>query len=501
MSRESLARLVRASAVRNPRNVAVQGPDGAMSYAELDQMADRVAGGLRQLGVIPGDRVALWSEKSARLVAAMQGVLRVGGAYVPVDPSCPAARAAALARDCSVRAVVTSARRLAALREELGDALPALLLDEGTGLQRVLAWGQLEPVGAAPEAETRGDALAYILYTSGSTGQPKGVCISHRNALAFIDWAATELDLRSTDRLANHAPLHFDLSVFDVYGAFRVGAAVALVDEVSAHVPRQLVRFVSEQSVTVWYSVPSALALMLDRGQWHEGRPSSLRAILFAGEVFPAPQLARLRELLPGVRLLNLYGPTETNVCTWYEVDPMEALNEPVPIGRACSGDSVWARRVDGSVADVGEEGELLVEGPTVMLGYWGREPHGATPYATGDIVKVLPGGAYRYVGRRDQMLKIRGHRVEPGEIEARLHEHPAVREAAVVARGNGPHAELVAFVVPAGEAPSPLSIKQHLAARLPRYMIVDQLRVVDYLPRTSNEKVDRLTLTELAQR
>jgi amino acid adenylation domain-containing protein len=501
MSAAGLADLARDAAARNPAALAVAGPDGTLSYAELDATADRIASALRELGVMRGDRVAIWAEKSARIVATMQGVLRAGAAYVPIDPNGPAARAAVIARDCGVRALVTTGSRASVLRGQFGPNMPLLLVDDDLpGAEHVVTWKELASFVPAPSGDTRGDSLAYILYTSGSTGQPKGVCISHRNALAFVDWAVAEVAVKANDRLSNHAPFHFDLSVFDLYAAFRAAAAVHIVDEVSASAPRQLAHFVESRAITVWYSVPSALMLLIDRGGWSEKPPSHLRAILFAGEVFPLPHLARLRELQPRARLLNLYGPTETNVCTWYEVTSADSLLAPIPIGRASCGDEVWVRGSEDRVDGIGAEGELMVEGPTVMLGYWGRAPHGAAPYPTGDIVRILADGLYQYVGRRDHMLKIRGHRVEPGEIEAKLHTHPLVREAAVVARGSGPDARLVAFVVPRGSTPPSLvEMKRHLAAQLPRYMIVDDLRVLDTLPRTSNDKVDRLRLVELA--
>jgi acyl-coenzyme A synthetase/AMP-(fatty) acid ligase len=194
-----------------------------------------------------------------------------------------------------------------------------------------------------------------------------------------------------------------------------------------------------------------------------------------------------------------LYGPTETNVCTFYEVGPVPAdQRQPVPIGRACSGDRVWAALQDGTPAAVGQEGELMVEGPTVMAGYWGGPPQPAGPYATGDRVVLQEDGNYRYLGRGDGMVKIRGNRVELGEVEAALQTHPAVDEAAVVVAGAGIEARMTAFVVPvAGESLNLLEAKRHCAEVLPRHMIVDAVRNVGALPRTGNGKVDRRALVD----
>lgn len=492
-----LHELVRDSARRAPGAPAVSAFNGGVCYGELDAEANRVARALASLGVGRGDRVALWLPKSTTVVAAMQGVLRLGAAYVPVDPLSPPARAVRLVRDCSPRAVVTSADRSQVLR----DASPAgaFLCTEpggaGPGWDLVRSQSSLP----LPDPGTGPDDLAYLLYTSGSTGTPKGVCLSHRNALAFVDWAAAELGAGRADRFANHAPLHFDLSVLDLYVAFRAGASVHLVPQEMAYSPRLLVDLLCTKRITVWYSVPSALILMARDGGLLTARPPALRAILFAGEVYPVDHLRRLRRHLPGIRLLNLYGPTETNVCTFHEVTGLpEDLARPVPIGRACSGDRAWAVRDDGSPAVPGEEGELVVDGPTVMVGYWGHPPRPAGPYRTGDRVLVQPDGEFRYLGRADGMVKIRGNRVELGEIETALQAHAAVDQVAVVVSGEGTESRIIAYVVAAdGERLGLLEAKRHCAALLPRHMIVDTVRHVPALPRTRNGKIDRRRLRD----
>jgi acyl-coenzyme A synthetase/AMP-(fatty) acid ligase len=318
--------------------------------------------------------------------------------------------------------------------------------------------------------------------------------------------------------------------VLDLSGAFHAGAATYLIPDQASCIPEHLVSFLIQEAITVWYSVPSVLILMMEQGGLLEALSLSLRTILFAGESFPIKHLRRLYQRygpredklapyitynklpvglpsnsLPSVgtrfiapiRFFNLYGPTETNVCTYYEVMHLpEDWNKPVPIGKACSSDRVWAQKEDGAIAQPGEQGELMVEGPTVMVGYWGQPAYGDKPYATGDLVQLLDDGNYLYLGRRDQQVKVRGHRIELGDIETALEAHPAIHEAAVTVMGAGLEARLVAFVVHVnGVAPSLLEMKRQCAERLPRYMIVDEVHTISALPRTRNGKIDRFAL------
>ncbi|AXK37442.1 D-alanine--poly(phosphoribitol) ligase [Streptomyces armeniacus] len=480
------------TAREHPGAIAVHGPEGPVTYRKLDRMADRYAAALRDRGVRPGDRVLIWSHKSVAAVAVMQAVLRVGGVYVPVTGSNPLARLSLVVENAGPALVVAD-------EEAVKQAYDA---DDAEWTKRLVSFGGLWD-GAADSAppephRSAPDEPAYILYTSGSTGAPKGVCISHRNALAFVEWAVAELAIGPADRLSNHAPFNFDLSVFDLYAAFMTGASLHLVPQELAYAPVQLVEFLRERCITVWYSVPSALSLMLRDGGLLDAAPEPLRACLFAGEPFALQHVKELRRAWPGVRLLNWYGPTETNVCTSYEVTDADLERDtPLPVGRACSGDTVTLRHTDGSA---GDEGEVVVTGPTVMLGYWGREPQQG-PYHTGDLARRDEDGDLHYVGRRDQMVKIRGHRVELGEVETALMTLDSVFEAAVVVTGSGLAARLHAVVIPAeGARPSLLAVKRRCAERLPTYMIVDRLSVRDDLPRTQNGKLDRRRLAALAE-
>jgi amino acid adenylation domain-containing protein len=480
--RRGLHDLLAASAARTPDAPAVSGPAGSMSYRELDERADALAGRLSGEGVGRGDQVLVWAPKSPNAIAALQAVLRLGAAYIPVDPLTPPERFAAIARESGALALCAPADLCARVPRPLRDRLTCVDLDAAPAA----------PARTPVHARVEPDDLAYILYTSGSTGTPKGVCISHRNALAFIDWAVAELAPGPRDRFANHSAFSFDLSVLDLYAAFAVGAAVCPIPTEFAYAPERLVEFLHRERISVWYSVPSVLILMLrDGGLLDRPAPAALRALLFAGEPFPIGYVRALAAW-SDARLLNLYGPTETNVCTFHEVRPEDLARDlPVPIGRPCSGDRAWARRPDGSAAGPGEEGELVVSGPTVFAGYWGREPQKG-PYATGDRVKVRPDGSFDYLGRRDDMVKIRGHRIELGDVLAALYSHPGVAEAAVVAVGEGLDRSLAAFVIRGeGSRFGNVALRRHLAGRLAPHMIPGDIRFVDRLPLNDRGKLD----------
>ncbi len=512
--------LLARSAARHPDRVAVREPDGrAVTYRELDDLAARLADRLAAAGVGRGDRVGIHLHKSVDAVAAVFGILRRGGAYVPVDPTAPAGRNGYIFSDCSVRALIVEEAPRAAVTGEMArrGAEPWVLALEGTGggaplraaldrLDAAGAGGRTEPVEAEP------DDLAYILYTSGSTGTPKGVMLSHRNATSFVDWCSETFMPSPDDVFSSHAPFHFDLSILDIYTPLAHGATLVLIPEDTGKEPLALAELIERERITVWYSTPSILSLLVRYGRLEARDCRSLRAVLFAGEVFPIVHLRALTAVWPWPRYYNLYGPTETNVCTWHEVPaaiPPERT-EPFPIGRVCSHLEGLVVDAAGEPVPEGGEGELCIRGPGVTRGYWNLpeqsarafldRPDGSRWYRTGDLVAAGPGGVLRFLGRNDRMVKKRGYRVELGEIESALYRHAEVREAAVVAvpDGEGGLAVRAHLVTRDGGRLSIIELKRHCGGLLPKYMIPDAFRFHEALPRTSTDKTDYQRLTRM---
>jgi amino acid adenylation domain-containing protein len=508
-----LQHLLTEAAARRPQRPAVASGGSELSYQELDRLSTKVARALLRRGVAPGDRVAILVSKSATAVTGLYGALKAGACYVPLDTKAPADRLGYVVRDCAAAVIIaddTTAAQAAALAGGVPGSLGVLVPDAAEVAD--------EPDEPLEDRAIETD-LAYILYTSGSTGTPKGVMISHRNSLTFVEWAAAAAGLTERDRVCSPAPLHFDLSVFDVFATCRAGACMAVLPDGTATFPVSIARWMESAQISVWYSVPSVLTLLACYGGLEKFDLSQLHTVIFAGEVFPPKYLAKLMAELPNARYLNWYGPTETNVCTAFEV-PADGGDDatPAPIGKACANTEVFAVASDGSrVCKPGEEGELYARGPSLMQGYWGqpaktREVLVTNPfqaqrdepvYRTGDLVTLDPQGNYIYIGRRDSMVKIRGYRVELGEVETALYRHPAVKEAAVLPVSDellGSRLRAVIVTVKGegevgGGSLTRENVLDHCRQWLPSYMVPDVIDFRENLPRTSTGKVDRAGL------
>lgn len=518
LSQEGLFAFLEQSALTHPGRTAVMEPGSdSILYGELDALSNAVRDRLHFMGVRRGDRVGIYLHKSIDSVASIFGILKIGAAYVPVDPGAPASRNAYILSDCRVKAIILEDRFVADLESkwEERENFPLLLILAGTGggkyLQVALDRAQeREPASKVSSVSPSPDDLAYILYTSGSTGKPKGVMLTHRAAISFVDWCSEVFGPDPEDRFSSHAPFHFDLSILDIYTPLKHGASLVLINEEIGKDPGRLARLISENKITIWYSTPSILSFLIQFGNMEHYDFSDLRKVLFAGEVFPIKYLRALKKLLPEPRYFNLYGPTETNVCTYFEIpdEIPENLSRPYPIGKACSHYKVKLVDQAGDKVPIGEEGELCASGLGMMTGYWNlpdrteqaflKDLSGEMWYKTGDIVIEEADGNYVYISRRDRMVKKRGYRIELGEIEAGLYCHPGVKEAAVIALQNDEGVRIQAFVSHHGDNhPSIIKLKQFCVQNLPVYMVPDLFVFLDTLPKTSTDKIDYQKLKE----
>jgi amino acid adenylation domain-containing protein len=456
----------------------------------LFETASALAAFMAERGLARGDRVAIIAPKNTDAITVLFATLMAGGVYVPIQPRWPAGRIEATLNDCSPRFVFreTDAGPQWIDRKDLSE----IAWNEALGRS-----GRLAPApGVTPEDP------AFILFTSGSTGRPKGVVISHRAAGAFVAWCEAEFGIHQQDRLACPSPLSFDLSTFDIFLMARAGAACVIVPGQIVWMPRFLVRFAAERRITAWYSVPSVLAGMLDEGSFARAECPALRLVLFAGEVLSGPNVARLAAAFPDAACYNLYGPTETNVVTYYRVPREFDSSRPVPIGLPCP-----YAELALDPASVGA-GELLAGGESLMIGYWNRPqetegafvrtaPGGSRFYRTGDRASVDAAGCYAFHGRLDRQVKRRGYRIELGEIEEAISRHPDVLETAAIASPDDRSgASITVFVrIRPGAAPSDIEIRTQLAAALPEYMMPDRIVRISQMPRGSRGKVDYIAL------
>ena len=525
MTVELLQDYVTRQAERRPEQRALVLGDQTVTYGELETRANRLARLLEAAGCQPGDRVGLILPKSPAAVAGMLATLKTGCIYVPVDPESPAARIGRILRAAECRCVLASTPAL--------ELLERLMLELGAGTRPEVIWMENAPppTSAAftprfaeaeaaslpaeppPRAVGRNEAPAHILFTSGSTGVPKGVMVTHANVIAFVTWANGYFRLGPADRVSCHSPLHFDLSTYDLYGGFAAGAEVHLVPPELNLFPNRLVGFIRDHQLTQWFSVPSLLSYLARFDAVAPADFPQLRRILWCGEVFPTPALKYWMERLPHVTFTNLYGPTETTIASTYYTlpGPPSEPNANVPIGEPCGGEDVLVLDADLWPQPLQTVGEIYIQGAGVTAGYW-RDPERtdrvflAAPggrgrmYRTGDLGYRDADGLIHFLGRVDSQIKSRGHRIELGEIEAALHAVTSVSQGAVVAIEApefGGHAICCAYVPRPGAEAAPVAVKQSLAALVPRYMLPAHWRPMHALPTNANGKVDRVALAE----
>ena len=521
---ELLQDWVTTQAQRCPEAIAVVMGGQAFTYGQLEQSANRLARLLTAAGCHRGDRVGFAIPKSPIAITAILGILKADCIHVPIDSASPSPRVAKLLKSSEPRFILgtgASADLLESLfsQHELSDSVRVGWMEDSfPGAENyapAFMWSDTQAYsGERPPSENTSQDPAHILFTSGSTGDPKGVVITHSNVIQFLHWATGHFGIAESDRLSCHSPLHFDLATFDIFGAFAVGAQLHLVPPDLNLLPNKLAEFIRSAELTQWFSVPSVLNYMKRFDVVKFNDFPALRRLLWCGEVFPTPALMYWMTRLPRVSFTNLYGPTETTIASsYYSVRSCPSHStQPIPIGTACDGEELVVLDDERRPVPQGELGHLYIGGQGLSPGYW-RDPEKTNSaffpygvngriYKTGDLARVGDDGLVYFVGRSDTQIKSRGYRIELGEIEVALNTFEELKECAVVSvPSEGFETNLICcgFVAQVDATISAADIRLKLGTLLPAYMLPSRwMGFAQQLPKNANGKTDRRKLQDL---
>jgi len=511
------------AALAFPNNNAIWTDNGEINYSDLLCRSNLFSKWLLDNNHAPHKRTALILPKSIDNIVALFGALMAGNTYVPLGSTWPANRLNTIIENGEFDLILQDKSNPDLI---INDA-SSLLLDseQWQSIYSVLenaSEDQLNSIKADKTYTVKTTDIAYILYTSGSTGVPKGVTVSHSAAQFFPAWAKKEFNVDETHRIASMAPFTFDLSTFDIFTGLSSGGCLYIIPEKFKMFPTRLSGFLEKHEITTLYAVPSALSLMALNGNLGKRDFSHFKALLFAGEVFPIEVCRLFKSFLPeNVQYYNLYGPTETNVCTYFDASDIPDGDQPLPIGKTLPEHSSF---IDTDIGEGDNVGELCIYGPTLMSGYWGKSNEGAPywtdvpgkpglkAYRTGDVTYLDEKGNWIYKGRADKMVKIFGYRVELGEIESSLVKHEDVEQCVVVKRDRkSPDGsktigeELVAFIIPSKldqerVTLNKIEIFKHCKNDLPHYMLPSTIYEIEEFPIGQSGKTDRLKIEQQAQ-
>jgi len=507
-----LQQYLNESVSRRPENVAVTDGTDSLSYGELSVLSNKIAHCLKSLGVGRQDRVVLCLHRSVHCLSVILGILKADAIYVPLDHKTPMERWVRIMKDAAPKALICDSKTLATVQEVMtrnGSTVPVLNVSRESEFQAEMPG--LESIEACGSGDlsylNNQDDIAYILYTSGSSGDPKGVMVSHANVMHYIDWAVSFFSITEKDKILGTAPFHFDMSTFDIYCTLKSAATLCVSSEIQALFPHELVRFVEQQQVTLWKGVSSLLMYMSRAGVLCRGSMPTLRQVLFAGEILPTRYLIDWMRAFPEKTFYNAYGPTEsTGVSTCFRIRRIpEGPHVRIPIGSPRQGTKVFLLTEEHAEVSSGEVGEICIAGHGLARGYLNDPEKTAgvfiqNPlissaeriYTTGDLGRLLPDGNLEYLGRKDRQLKFMGYRIEAGEVEQALLSIASVKDAVVdllESKQNEGVLELVAFCETEGEIDVAM-MSAELKRRLPGYMIPRHFFRIARMPRCDRGKI-----------
>ncbi|REK76178.1 non-ribosomal peptide synthetase [Paenibacillus paeoniae] len=488
-------------AVKTPQAVAILAEEGQLTYAELDEQSNRLARALRKQGIMREERVAVVMDRSLAMMIAIFGVLKAGGAYVPLAPGLPQERIQYM--------LDNSGAKLALIQSGAPEGLDAII--PVRDVNEVIA---MEQDASPVEKLHDSSSLAYVLYTSGSTGQPKGVMIEHHSVINRIGWMQKEYGLDGNSVILQKTPITFDVSVWELFWWSFAGAKMVLLPPGGEKDPALMLNTIQRYSVTTMHFVPSMLHLFLEHPDLlrSEARLESLAHVFASGEALTADQAKRFRDRIGvpfGVKLINLYGPTEATVDVSYYDCSVGPLPVQVPIGKPIDNIALYIVSETMALQPIGIAGELCISGVGLARGYMGRPDlteekfvrnpfkKGSLMYRTGDLARWLPDGTIQYLGRIDHQVKLRGLRIECGEIEHVLLRHPAVSEAVVMKRTAASGSEYLCAYVVCAEQTEHQTLREFAATHLPDYMVPPVVVELSSMPLSPNGKVDRGALPE----
>ena len=514
----TLPHIISNSAKSHPDKVAFISGAHTRTYKQMANEIDQLANVLHEQGIRKGDRVGIYINRSIETAVAIFGIMRAGAIYVPLDTNSPVSLTHYLVKDCGIRLIIShpsQRRKLSALTEEEESTIDTVVGWKGNQSVKVITWEEVYTADTELTAtfQFQEHDPAYIIYTSGSTGRPKGIVHTHSSGLAYAKLSVDTFNICKDDKIANHAPVFFDISLLGYFAGPLVGATTVIIPDAYTVLPTSLASLIEKEQITIWYSVPLALIQMLQSGALSNLDVSALRWVMYAGEPFPPKYLRRLMEMWPDASFCNKYGPAETNVCTYYTIPTIIDSEDAISIGKTWANTEMHIVDEQDQLIEKGNIGELLIRSTTTMLEYWQdpektsnafcmRKGNGGTEerfYRTGDLVREDDDGLLHFLGRKDHQIKTRGYRVELGSVEAALVSHNEVEEAVVYPTKLADETISIsaAVILARNSALEKQAIFSYMIERLPPYAVPTEITLLENFPRTGSGKTNRPALID----